>query len=226
MLAIMIYVTSVVFAILILLLVIYTLASPFGRLLPSFFERIGRIIAVGNLVCFAVLSSLATILFSSTHGVNLVGTKVSSPNLITMFLGSSVLWALIFHCVAYCYGPLFTRIFTHNWVKSIDYVYLTLSIVSLLVAVMSMSAMEADNNFKAYFTVALSIAVALRLTKTTIEICSWDKPRRIPTSDNRFSPTLAGRCGIPAGASSSSNKPLGYDFVADLVAQVVLPGAR
>jgi hypothetical protein len=130
-------------------------------------------------VFLAVLHSLGMILFLSTHGLNLIGNKVSLSDLILTFLGSLVFSALVFHVVAYWYGPHLTHIFTQNWVKAIDYVYLVLSIASLLRIVMSMSAMEADNNFTAYSTVALSIAVALRLTKTTIEIWSWHKPRTV-----------------------------------------------
>jgi hypothetical protein len=160
------------------LIVIIILASLFRRSLRSLFNRIGWILIVCAGVFAAALYYLTTILYLSTHGLNLLGQKVSLSDLISTFLTSLLYSTAVFHFLAYSFGPRLTRIFTH-WVKAIDYVYLTLSIASLLRIVMSMSAMEADNNFTAYSTVALSIAVALRLTKTTIEICSWDKPRTV-----------------------------------------------
>jgi hypothetical protein len=64
-----------------------------------------------------------------------------------------------------------------NWVGAIDYIYLIVSITSLIKIVLDLAHAGADTpNFVAYSVIALSIAAALRLTKTSIEIFAWDKP--------------------------------------------------
>src|SRR5262249_2314023 len=77
-LTIMIYITSVLLVIELLLTFLYILVSFFRRLLPPFFERMGIIIVACTA---AAVYSLGTILFISTHGLNIMGEKAPLSNL-------------------------------------------------------------------------------------------------------------------------------------------------
>jgi hypothetical protein len=66
-----------------------------------------------------------------------------------------------------------------NWVKSIDYIYLTISTLSILRIVVSAVVVgDGVTYFNALAAVFLGFAVALRITRTSIEIFGWDKPRK------------------------------------------------
>lgn len=109
----------------------------------------------------------------------------SPSTIVVIFLTSVSLWAVFFHVSAINYGSSISRInlgrlsiLSTNWVKSIDYIYLTLSTLSVLRIVVS--AVVVGNGvtyFNALAAVFLGFAVALRLTRTSIEIFGWDKPR-------------------------------------------------
>jgi hypothetical protein len=186
MLEIITYLAVVPFVIAVLLMYILFF-SRFGQFYPHYFHIIG-VSLFGCAIFFgAIFYSLAATRFLTTNGLDFLGHKAAASSVIVTFLTSVLYWAAVFHFCAFLFGHRITNlrlgvfsIFTQNWVKTIDYVYLLISIVSLLKIALSISEVETDNmRFTAYSTVALSIAVALRLTKTSIEIFSWDKP---PTS--------------------------------------------
>ena len=182
------YIAVVPLVIVVLLILLYIfLLSQLGQFYPHYFQIIG-ISLLGCLFFFgAIFYSLAATRFLTTNGLDFLGHKTAASSVIFTFLAAVLYWAAVFHYSAFLFGHRITNlrpgifsIFTQNWVKTIDYAYLLISIVSLLKIALSISEAETDNiRFTAYSTVALSIAVALRLTKTSIEIFSWDKP---PTS--------------------------------------------
>jgi hypothetical protein len=177
------------------------LVSRLGQFYPHRFNILRVCLFGCIIVSAAIFYSLAATRFFTTHGLDFLGHKVAASSVIVTFLASVLYWSGVFHYCAFLFGHRITNLrlgvfstLTQNWVKSIDYVYLLISIVSLLKIALSISEVEADNMmFTAYSTVALSIAVALRLTKTSIEIFSWDKP---PTSRRsgaqRMAETTAG----------------------------------
>lgn len=106
--------------------------------------------------------------------------------LVLIFLTSVVLWAVCFHVFAANFGYRIRQInagwcsvFFNNWVKALDYIYLTISAFSVLRILMT--AVIAGNGIayvNAFATVLLGLAVALRLTRTSTEIFGWDRPRQ------------------------------------------------
>lgn len=94
-------------------------------------------------------------------------------------LGNICMWGLLFHVVAHEFGPWFTKKFGPSWVKAIDYLYLLGSSLGLLrIAVSPFSTPTEMTEPNALGVVLLGTALALRVTKTSIEIFGWDKVTR------------------------------------------------
>jgi hypothetical protein len=138
-------------------------------------------------VLLTLFTAFIATVFSFLYLANPVNHLPST--IVVIFLTSVALWAVFFHVSAINYGPSISRInlgrwsvLSVNWVKSIDYIYLTLSTLSVLRIVVS--AVVVGNGvtyFNALAAVFLGFAVALRLTRTSIEIFGWDKPRQMVT---------------------------------------------
>ena len=76
-------------------------------------------------------------------------------------------------------------IFRRNWVKAIDYIYLFLSTFSILrIVVSAVTTPQGSTYFSAFAAVLLGFAVALRITRTSIEIFGWENASgSIPRSE-------------------------------------------
>ncbi|HXW70611.1 MAG TPA: hypothetical protein VEK34_04085 [Methylocella sp.] len=95
----------------------------------------------------------------------------------------------IFHSLAFLYGSWLTDIierytarrsiigiFGRNWVKGIDYLYLSISAVGVVkIVVGAVTTAQGSAEFNAIATILLGIAIAMRITRTSIEIFEWDK---------------------------------------------------
>jgi hypothetical protein len=107
---------------------------------------------------------------------------------IAAFIIFFVLWAALFHLVAWNYGPWLSTLTLPRWafslslgngvwVLAIDYVYLLFSSLGILRIVLGLATanpgLQSVNVFAALF---LGIGIAIRITKTTIEIARWDQP--------------------------------------------------
>jgi hypothetical protein len=113
--------------------------------------------------------------------------------IILTFVASVVFWATTCHVFAMNFGVWLTQklsrwpVLSANLVRAIDYVYLTISTFSILrIVVSAVSVGNGVTYFNATAAVMLGLAVAVRLTRTSIEIFGWDKPR---------GPVVAGRAG-------------------------------
>jgi hypothetical protein len=86
-------------------------------------------------------------------------------------------WAVLFHVTSIYFGPDLSHWLSSNWVRAIDYVYLTLSTLSIVRIVFTARASGSESiTFNALAVVGLAFAVGLRITRTSIEIFGWDKP--------------------------------------------------
>jgi hypothetical protein len=106
---------------------------------------------------------------------------------IAAFIIFVVLWAALFHVVAWNYGPWFSSLTLPRWafgvslrdgvwVKAIDYIYLIFSSLGILRIVLGVAAADPDLRYVNVFAaLLLGIGVAMRMTKTTIEIARWDQ---------------------------------------------------
>ena len=112
----------------------------------------------------------------------------SAGDAIAAFIIFFVLWAAFFHVVAWNYGPWLSSVTLPRWsfgwslrdgvwVKAIDYVYLVFSSLGILRIVVGLNAADPDLRYVNVFAaLLLGIGVAMRITKTTIEIAGWDQP--------------------------------------------------
>jgi hypothetical protein len=97
-----------------------------------------------------------------------------------VFVGFTVSWGIFFHMVAMYWGKALTARIGDWWVKGIDYAYLTLSFAGLMRIVLQ--SMEKNIPFEeglktitVLAVLIIAVGVALRMTKTSIEIFKWDK---------------------------------------------------
>jgi hypothetical protein len=173
---------------LVLLVASFLVLPNYEQWYPYYYHR-------ARVALFGILVGSATVIYYSMtlsdltgRGVDVSGHRVPVSLLVETFLISVLYATVLFHYLAGLFGHCITNltlgrlsIFARNWVKVIDYVYFLISIFSLPRIVMSVSRVDANdaNNITVmvYFTVTLSIALALRLTKTTIEILEWHKPK-------------------------------------------------
>lgn len=110
----------------------------------------------------------------------------STGDAIAAFIIFLVLWTAFFHVVAWNYGARISMLTLAGsrlslgggvWVKAIDYVYLTLSSLGVLRIVLGLTSPDPDLRYvNVLAALVLGVGVALRLTKTTIEITGWDRP--------------------------------------------------
>jgi hypothetical protein len=119
----------------------------------------------------------------------------SAGDAIAAFIIFFVLWAALFHVVAWNYGPWLSSLTLPRWasglslrdgvwVKAIDYVYLIFSSLGILRIVVGLNATDPDLRYVNVFAaLLLGIGVAMRMTKTTIEIAGWDKPVHPPSKN-------------------------------------------
>ncbi len=135
-------------------------------------------------VFLILLTALVATVFSFVYLAN--PANHSPSTIVVIFLTSVALWAVFFHVSAIHYGASISSmnlgrwsILAVNWVKSIDYIYLTISTLSILRIVVSAVVVgDGVTYFNALAAVFLGFAVALRITRTSIEIFGWDKPRK------------------------------------------------
>lgn len=138
-------------------------------------HRHSRGIATMLTVVVALIASLWTYMLLIVPEHKLTGT-------VLFFLVSLCLWALSFHIFALNFGREITLWLRRwpklagNWVKAIDYLYLSLSTFSIIRIVVSAVVKDGNDYFNALGAVLLGFAVALRITKTSIEIFGWDRP--------------------------------------------------
>jgi hypothetical protein len=108
-------------------------------------------------------------------------------NLVGILLSSTFYWSIGFHILFAKFGyrisaikVRYLSVFFINWLKCIDYVYLTIGALGFFRTVIGIVGDSADNGlFTAYSTVGLGIALALRISKTSAEVFSWDKSPQV-----------------------------------------------
>jgi FlaA1/EpsC-like NDP-sugar epimerase len=144
-------------------------------------------------VAFVLRPKTATTLFSSVVAtVIVVGMYYLLENnstdftsiILPAFISCLVIWTFTFHWVAYHVGWCIRQRYgdspwVKQWVKEIDYIYLLVSSLSLLKLVITQ--IHPHDELKVYnalAAVALGTALALRITKTSIEVWGWDEPKR------------------------------------------------
>jgi hypothetical protein len=115
-------------------------------------------------------------------------TSKSVGDAIAAFIIFFVLWAAFFHLVAWNYGSWFSTLTLPRWafaaslgdgawVKAIDYVYLVFSSLGILRIVLGLASVNPDlRTVNVFAALLLGIGIAIRITKTTIEIAGWDEP--------------------------------------------------
>jgi hypothetical protein len=141
-------------------------AAALANLLVSYFveRRFYRNRLV--IISLTLLTALVATVFSFVYLANPANHRPWT--IVVIFLTSVTLWAAFFHVAAINYGHSISRInlggwsaLSANWVKSIDYIYLTLSTLSVLRIVVS--AVVIGNGvtyFNALAAVLLGFAVS------------------------------------------------------------------
>jgi hypothetical protein len=122
-----------------------------------------------------VLAILASYYTGTTFAVP---GAASIWEVLGLFIGFTVSWGMFFHMVAMYWGKDITAKIGGWWVKGIDYAYLTLSFVGLMRIVLQ--SMEENTAFQTglksvtvFAVLIIAVGVALRMTKTSIEIFEW-----------------------------------------------------
>lgn len=131
----------------------------------------------GITLLLAISTSFLVILFPVRH-----------PNIgiILVLIGALIIhWTFVFHVFAKKHGGQITRgrfglIIGRNWVKFIDYFYLIGSTIGIIrIAVGNIESDETYPVFNNIGILILSIALSLRITKTSIEIFGWAESREL-----------------------------------------------
>jgi uncharacterized membrane protein len=127
-----------------------------------------------ELFCLPALFGTFLIWAISVSVFILLNREDTFSAILTVFY-SFIVWMVALHGVAqncghYVSSGIFGEFFARNWVKMIDYVYLTASIFGLV-----RIATSPSHTVNAWGAVIVGIALALRITKTSIEIFAWDK---------------------------------------------------
>lgn len=98
---------------------------------------------------------------------------------INIALATVVIWTFAFHLMAFRLGRTFTKTFGPAWVKFIDYTYLGISTIGVMKLALNGLSVEGDVTFwNAIAVILIGIALAMRFTKTTVEIKRWDQPEK------------------------------------------------
>jgi hypothetical protein len=125
------------------------------------------------------LGILSIVSFYFTSRILLHRGDVTVVGVMTLFIGFTVIWGGLFHQAACDFGAYFTKILGGEWwVKGIDYIYLILSFLGLLrvvVGTLDNAAVLSLKNATVVSVLMIAIGVALRITKTTIQIRKWEK---------------------------------------------------
>jgi hypothetical protein len=112
----------------------------------------------------------------------------SAGDVIAAFVIFFLLWTAFFHVVAWNYGSWFSTLALPRWasgvslgnglwVKMIEYVYLIFSSLGILRIVVGLNSADPNLRYVNVFAaLLLGVGVAMRMTKTTIEIARWDQP--------------------------------------------------
>jgi hypothetical protein len=158
------------------ILFLFTLGLVFATIVSLILERrfheniYVAIFVPSALAIFASGFAVAVFLSPSSH---------TAGDIVATFVFFLFIWCLVFHIVAWHFGkklsllhwPLFND---GNWVKATDYVYLALSAVGILNAVLGFTQIT---GYWAYMKVAapllLGIGVAIRISRTSVEIMKW-----------------------------------------------------
>src|SRR5262249_31172985 len=138
-------------------------------------DKYQKLVHVMNILFMAVAASYGTATSLANPGTQ------SIWDLLARFVAFTILWGVFFHMVARYWGAAITGMIGEWWVKGIDYVYLTFSFAGLLRVVLQNieENTPGDKGLKTVTIAAvlvIAIGVALRLTKTSIEIFKWDRP--------------------------------------------------
>jgi hypothetical protein len=148
--------------------------------------------AATSLLVSSVSSYLVVVMYSLLQPE----AKTWASAVLPTFLSCLAIWLFTFHWLAHhlgyyprCkYGD--GRPWIKHWVREIDYVYLSISSLSLLKLVLSeLRSADELKGYNAVAVVALGVALALRITKTSIEVWDWDNKNRAPAgwpSRSRF----------------------------------------
>jgi len=142
-----------------------------------------RYVQVGVALMAATTATIVTVWLLRSHvamgcaDVRAAASACSSGDVLAAFVLFVLIWCAVFHLIAWHFGrSISSTRFGNNWVKAIDYVYLTLSATGILRIILGL--VEPPASSLSYATLAapliLGIAIAIRLTKTTIEIQRWD----------------------------------------------------
>ena len=140
------------------------------------FGKIPRIAtAIGTFILFGLLA-----IFVIGIGQNALSTSSSFWGATIIILGSFLFWVYEFHTLARMMGPPLSRgiwgeFIAQHWVKLIDYVYLSASVLSLVRLAYSAPKTGGPDFLTSLAAMLLGMAVALRITKTSVEIFQWDK---------------------------------------------------
>jgi hypothetical protein len=127
------------------------------------------------------------------------GCKASE--ILQLFVCGLFLLTSFFHLIAFKYAYRIRNLIGQdsligrNWVKSIDYIYLLLSSFSILrIVISTTTTSEGSTSFSAFAAILLGLAVALRITRTSIEIFEWDKRPVNPDDTFQITPFVFWSC--------------------------------
>jgi uncharacterized membrane protein len=100
---------------------------------------------------------------------------ISLREAIEFFFAFVISWLITLHLTAADFGKNFTEIIgSKKWVRATDYIYLFISIISILSLFLKING--AGNqivSINLWLPILLSFAVAIRITKTSIEVFGW-----------------------------------------------------
>src|SRR4029450_457486 len=91
------------------------------------------LLAVAVTVTLATVSIIRAQVEAGCADMRANASTCSSGDVLAAFVAFLIIWCAVFHFVAWRFGRTFSSTpFGKNWVKSIDYVYLTLSVLGIL----------------------------------------------------------------------------------------------
>jgi hypothetical protein len=125
----------------------------------------------------AIVAALIATYFT-WQKINSAESSSAYGSLLT-FGSFTIVWGVLFHLVARDEGyKITTKLGGSGWVKGIDYLYLSMSFTGVVRVLLGVIDSEANQDLKPVniaTVLVIAIGVALRMTKTTIEIWEWDK---------------------------------------------------
>lgn len=161
-----------------LVVLVYAFAYLHGYLYPSYKEWS---VKQKRLVLLAFLFSLSGWSFAFTALALYGNEKHYGGYAIGVLIFSIISWTATLHFAAFLFDGKISEIragfatpMFRNWTKSIDYIYIVISAISIV----RIAASSIYNNtalVDVFSVVLLGFATALRLTKSSAEIFGWDK---------------------------------------------------